>query len=130
LDCETVTRTQPEPDWDESGSREIWYQRGFEWRKTRAKATTPNAARFRWEWTVIATQTVRAKVLVAEVPIWAVSLCLFILTLLLAWRGRPLRRKSNTCAECGYNLTGNTTGICPECGTRAGPAGEVPINRS
>ena len=22
-----------------------------------------------------------------------------------------------TCLECGYNLTGNTSGICPECGT-------------
>ena len=21
-----------------------------------------------------------------------------------------------TCLECGYNLTGNTSGICPECG--------------
>jgi predicted amidophosphoribosyltransferase len=22
------------------------------------------------------------------------------------------------CASCGYNLTGNQSGICPECGTR------------
>jgi hypothetical protein len=22
------------------------------------------------------------------------------------------------CAHCGYNLTGNTTGVCPECGNR------------
>ena len=25
-----------------------------------------------------------------------------------------------TCGECGYNLTGNITGRCPECGTRMG----------
>ena len=24
--------------------------------------------------------------------------------------------QTNLCKECGYNLTGNTSGICPECG--------------
>ncbi len=28
---------------------------------------------------------------------------------------RPKRAKANHC-PCGYDLTGNTTGICPECG--------------
>ena len=27
------------------------------------------------------------------------------------------RRSSGLCLECGYNLTGNTTGVCSECGT-------------
>jgi hypothetical protein len=26
------------------------------------------------------------------------------------------RRREGFCAKCGYNLTANTTGICPECG--------------
>jgi hypothetical protein len=25
--------------------------------------------------------------------------------------------KSDACSRCGYNLTGNTSGVCPECGT-------------
>ena len=25
---------------------------------------------------------------------------------------------SGRCAECGYDLTGNVSGVCPECGTR------------
>jgi hypothetical protein len=29
-----------------------------------------------------------------------------------------LRRKLGLCARCGYDLTGNTTGFCPECGER------------
>jgi len=29
------------------------------------------------------------------------------------WR----RRCRGECERCGYNLTGNTTGVCPECGT-------------
>ena len=24
----------------------------------------------------------------------------------------------NRCRECGYDLTGNVSGVCPECGTR------------
>ena len=30
---------------------------------------------------------------------------------------RKPRSEHPTCANCGYNLTGNTSGICPECGT-------------
>ena len=28
------------------------------------------------------------------------------------------RRKKGLCINCGYNLTGNLSGICPECGER------------
>jgi len=31
---------------------------------------------------------------------------------------RSLHRKSRgRCRQCGYNLTGNASGVCPECGT-------------
>jgi len=30
---------------------------------------------------------------------------------------RSGRRSANCCATCGYNLTGNTSGVCPECGS-------------
>jgi len=29
---------------------------------------------------------------------------------------RELQRNYDECASCGYNLTGNVTGRCPECG--------------
>jgi hypothetical protein len=29
------------------------------------------------------------------------------------------RRRRNQCIHCGYNLTGNVSGICPECGRAA-----------
>ena len=29
----------------------------------------------------------------------------------------PRRRRLGLCPNCGYNLTGNVSGICPECGT-------------
>jgi hypothetical protein len=33
------------------------------------------------------------------------------------WRRRRRRYSPGKCRECGYNLTGNTSGRCPECGT-------------
>ena len=38
----------------------------------------------------------------------------FIRGPLRRWR----RRKRGECANCGYNLTGNVTGVCSECGTK------------
>ena len=28
------------------------------------------------------------------------------------------RRKKGLCLKCGYDLTGNESGVCPECGTK------------
>jgi hypothetical protein len=35
-----------------------------------------------------------------------------------AWRRRRKARRG-LCARCGYDLTGNVSGVCPECGTAA-----------
>jgi hypothetical protein len=34
------------------------------------------------------------------------------------------RRRRGLCTTCGYCLTGNVSGICPECGTGVPPSGE------
>jgi len=34
------------------------------------------------------------------------------------WREQG-RRKAGLCVRCSYDLTGNTSGICPECGEKA-----------
>lgn len=54
-----------------------------------------------------------------------VRLPLSLTTLLLAvlpacrWRRRRAARRAlrGLCASCSYDLTGNITGVCPECGT-------------
>jgi hypothetical protein len=49
---------------------------------------------------------------------------------LLATVVRRLRsRGPGMCSSCGYNLTGNTSGVCPECGTpkTVGTADEPPL---
>jgi hypothetical protein len=48
------------------------------------------------------------------VPLWLLFVICVVPTA-WAWRGRG-RRGVNACATCGYALTGNVTGRCPECG--------------
>jgi hypothetical protein len=48
------------------------------------------------------------------VPLWIPPLILGISTFFL-WR-RRLRRPPGHCQSCGYNLMGNVSGVCPECG--------------
>ena len=47
------------------------------------------------------------------VPFWMPFIVILIPTAILWWRDRPPR--SGHC-ECGYDLTGNVSGTCPECG--------------
>ena len=53
-------------------------------------------------------------------PIW-LPLVLFTAYPTLAFIRGPLRRhrrrKRGLCVRCGYDLTGNVSGVCPECGT-------------
>ena len=48
------------------------------------------------------------------VPLYAVFLAVAIPTLLV-WRFVPKFPRGH-CQRCGYNLTGNVSGTCPECG--------------
>jgi hypothetical protein len=44
------------------------------------------------------------------------------------WRkcyDRDKRIAKGQCTSCGYDLTGNTSGVCPECGT---PVGRIVSN--
>ena len=53
----------------------------------------------------------------AFVPLYAVFLAVAIPTLLI-WRFGPKPAKAGHC-RCGYDLTGNESGMCPECGVEA-----------
>jgi hypothetical protein len=52
-------------------------------------------------------------------PLWAPPLLFAIYPAIAFIRG-PLRRwrrhKKGLCLRCGYDLTGNVSGVCPECG--------------
>lgn len=47
--------------------------------------------------------------LLAAYPVGAFSRALFL---------RYRDRKEGSCRHCGYNLTGNVLGVCPECGEK------------
>jgi hypothetical protein len=57
-------------------------------------------------------------------PFWLLLSPTMPLPILFAFRRRRVarRRKLCRCLACGYELTGNASGVCPECGTQVKPA--------
>jgi hypothetical protein len=56
-------------------------------------------------------------------PLWLPFLIVVIPAAFL-WHHDRRRIQPGHCPACNYNLTGNTSGICPECGT-ATPSGAI-----
>jgi hypothetical protein len=52
-----------------------------------------------------------------SIPLWIPFLISATPTGYLFWLGRR-RIPPGHCRKCGYNLTGNVSGVCPECGER------------
>ena len=50
------------------------------------------------------------------IPLWCILVGLTVPTTILWWKDR--RSAKGHCAQCGYDLTGNLSGTCPECGKR------------
>ena len=51
-----------------------------------------------------------------RIPCWFLLLVAAIPTVFLFWRDRR-RYPPGHCQKCGYDLTGNESGVCSECGT-------------
>jgi len=54
-------------------------------------------------------------------PLWILPLLFAAHPAIAFMRGpfrRYRRRKKGLCIKCGYDLTGNVSGVCPECGER------------
>lgn len=60
-------------------------------------------------------------------PLWMLAAVFWIPAFLL-WKPLLFRHPRGHCRQCGYNLTGNTSGRCPECGR--GAAGQSPNESS
>lgn len=57
-----------------------------------------------------------AKGVVVSIPLWIPIVLVAVPTAYLFWHDRR-HPTSGHCRNCGYNLTANTSGVCPECGT-------------
>ena len=70
-----------------------------------------------WRPVIIPTSTV----MLISTPLWLAA-SLFAAYPAIAFIRGPLRRwrrrRRGECQNCGYNLTGNVTGVCSECGTK------------
>jgi hypothetical protein len=56
--------------------------------------------------------------LAVGIPHWLPALSMACLSLLLIRRAKSIYFGTGTCRNCGYNLTANISGICPECGSK------------
>lgn len=76
-----------------------------------------------WTARVIAEGPPGTRVYDLYLPLWIPFLLVAVPTLLLWLRDRrPI--PAHCCQRCGYDLTGNVSGRCPECGTATRPAGK------
>ena len=49
------------------------------------------------------------------IPLWIPTLIVVVATVFFHRRARP--KRPGHCLKCDYNLIGNESGVCPECGT-------------
>lgn len=64
-----------------------------------------------WSWDTAATGSPMVSV---TVPLWIPLLGAAAPTLLFARAAR--RKRAGACQSCGYDLSGSSSGVCPECG--------------
>jgi len=62
--------------------------------------------------------SLRGDVKYVILPIWMAVVVALTGTGYAAWRNRRLCA-TGACRRCGYNLAGNVSGVCPECGEAA-----------
>lgn len=58
------------------------------------------------------------------VPLWPIVLAASVPTVYLWWLDRCCIPRGH-CQHCGYDLTGNVSGVCPECRTAVTREGET-----
>ena len=74
----------------------------------------PHSPRVGRKWNYEYLENVTARVWWVIVPLWMGLAAIGVPTILLTVIDR--RSPKGHCQQCGYDLTGNESGVCPECG--------------
>ena len=63
-----------------------------------------------------------------DLPLWLSAVGMSLMPIAILWcAGRRHTELAGRCRNCSYNLTFNTSGVCPECGT---PVPKAPADKS
>jgi hypothetical protein len=116
-----VTTARFESTWDTKPGDWRWKKQPLG--KSGPQMGFPSNLRPRWETLTgafgPAPEVVQSKYVFILLPYWCVLAIAVPLPVLWAIQKRRHARRvrAGHCLSCGYSLRGNTTGICPECGT-------------
>lgn len=81
----------------------------------RLYALSPRNRQWRWQWAPYSYIVIGQRIWFF-VACWIPFLLVSLPTVILFVRDRGRRVLPGQCQECGYDLTGNVSGVCPECG--------------
>lgn len=95
----------------------------YRWRMAEAHVWLASGSRFRWDYdhTGAGLHDLRKLCLNIGFPLWfPVFLLMGLPCIAFVLRSARVRRrrKRGLCLKCAYDLTGNISGVCPECGTK------------
>jgi hypothetical protein len=117
-DLELTTEDLPVPDRADEQALATWLDR----REARKRAEAARALS-----TLLADEgfyfnytSEPSRELIVQLPFWFLILVVSAYPAYALLTGpirRRIRRARGSCVKCAYNLTGNTSGVCPECGT-------------
>jgi len=88
--------------------------RGWEWGWNWMRPVWWYQMGLRLPYVEVSPQQAARKILEIGVPFWLLF-ALFVLPTI--WMFRRQRIAGPGCQYCGYDLTGNVSGVCPECGS-------------
>ena len=72
---------------------------------------------FRWFGVTLPRIATSGRYTIVQIPFWTFFLAMASPTAIL-WYRHHNRSKPGFCSKCRYDLAGNESGICPECGTK------------
>ncbi len=113
-------------DVPQSWSRQLARLTGFSWYRGRSTSyrtscSTNEAAGAHVSLMMTGLVEAQRQTLKLTLGLWILAILFSgypVLSLICGPRRRHMRRRKGLCAGCGYSLTGNVSGVCPECGNR------------